>query len=155
MTTMKLGSAAALMKRRLTTVTPYETVVTAAERMVTANLGALLVVDNDRLVGILSERDILQRVVARKRDPETTTVSMVLTPNPVAVTEDTPMEDCIQIIRQRGFRHLPVINAYRNPLGVIYSRDLLEHVLGLIEDSFHQEGDLAEILGPQKTKRPE
>lgn len=154
MNTIKLGSAAALMKTRLTTVTPYETVVAAANRMVQANLGALLVVDNDRLVGILSERDILQRVVARRRDPETTTVSMVLTPNPVAVSEDTPLEDCIQIIRQRGFRHLPVINAYRNPIGVIYSRDLLQHVLTLIEDSFHQEGNLADILGAQKSKAP-
>lgn len=152
MTTMKLGPAAALMKRRLTTVTPYETVLTAADRMVQANLGALLVVDNDRLVGILSERDILQRVVARRRDPEATTVSMVLTPNPVAVTEDTPLEECIQIIRTRGFRHLPVINGYRHPLGVIYSRDLLQHILNLIEDSFHQEGNLADILGPQKNK---
>lgn len=152
MNTIKLGSAAELMKSRLTTVTPYETVLAAANRMVEANLGALLVVDNDRLVGILSERDILQRVVARRRDPETTTVSMVLTPNPVAVSEDTPLEECIQIIRQRGFRHLPVINAYRNPIGVIYSRDLLQHVLNLIEDSFHQEGNLADILGPQKVK---
>jgi CBS domain-containing protein len=152
MNTIKLGSAAELMKSRLTTVTPYETVLAAAKRMVEANLGALLVVDNDRLVGILSERDILQRVVARSRDPETTTVSMVLTPNPVAVSEDTPLEECIQIIRQRGFRHLPVINAYRNPIGVIYSRDLLQHILNLIEDSFHQEGNLADILGPQKVK---
>ena len=152
MNTIKLGSAAELMKSRLTTVTPYETVLAAAKRMVEANLGALLVVDNDRLVGILSERDILQRVVARSRDPETTNVSMVLTPNPVAVTEDTPLEECIQIIRQRGFRHLPVINAYRNPIGVIYSRDLLQHILNLIEDSFHQEGNLADILGPQKVK---
>lgn len=151
MTTMKLGSAAALMKRRLTCATPYESVLTAAERMVSGNLGALLVVDNDRLVGILSERDILQRVVARRRDPETTTVSMVLTPNPISVTEDTSIEECIQIIKKRGFRHLPVVNTRRNPLGVIYSRDLLEHVLTLVEDSFHQEGNLADILGPKKS----
>jgi CBS domain-containing protein len=148
----KLGTVSALMKRRLTTATPYETVVAAADRMVEANLGALLVVDNDRLVGIVSERDILHRVVSRRRDPETTTLSMVLTPNPTSVSEDTTIEECIQIIKKRGFRHLPVINAYRNPIGVVYSRDLLEHVLGLIEDSHHQEGDLADIFGPKKTR---
>lgn len=152
MNMMKLGTVGLLMKKRLTTATPYETVVVAADRMVEANLGALLVVDNDRLVGIISERDILHRVVSRRRDPETTTLSMVLTPNPTSVTEDTTIEECIQIIKKRGFRHLPVINAYRNPIGVVYSRDLLEHVLGLIEDSHHQEGDLADILGPKKNK---
>ena len=152
MNAMTLGTVAALMKTRLTTATPYETVVTAATRMVDANLGALLVVDNDRLVGILSERDILQRVVARRRDPETTTVGSVLTPNPTAVTADTPVAECIQIIRTRGFRHLPVINARRNPIGVLYSRDLLQHVLNLVEDSHHQEGDLTDILGPKKNK---
>lgn len=152
MNAMTLGTVAALMKTRLTIATPYETVVTAATRMVDANLGALLVVDNDRLVGILSERDILQRVVARRRDPETTTVGSVLTPNPTAVTADTPVAECIQIIRTRGFRHLPVINARRNPIGVLYSRDLLQHVLTLIEDSHHQEGDLTDILGPKKNK---
>lgn len=152
MNAMKLGTVSALMKTRLTTATRYESVVTAAMRMVEANLGALLVVENDRLVGILSERDILQRVVARRRDPETTTVGMVLTPNPTAVTADTPVEECIQIIRTRGFRHLPVINAWRNPIGVLYSRDLLQHVLNLIEDSHHHEGDLADILGPKKNK---
>lgn len=152
MNMMKLGTVSALMKKRLTTATPYETVVAAADRMVEANLGALLVVDNDRLVGIVSERDILHRVVSRRRDPATTTLSMVLTPNPTSVTEDTSIEECIQIIKKRGFRHLPVINAYRNPIGVIYSRDLLQHVLSLIEDSHHQEGDLADILGPKKNK---
>ena len=152
MNNMKLGTVGALMKQRLTTATPYETVVVAADRMVEAKLGALLVVDNDRLVGILSERDILQRVVARRRDPDTTTVGSVLTPNPTAVTADTPVAECIQIIRTRGFRHLPVINARRNPIGVLYSRDLLQHVLTLIEDSHHQEGDLTDILGPKKNK---
>ena len=152
MNMMKLGTVSALMKRRLTTATPYETVVVAADRMAEANLGALLVVDNDRLVGIVSERDILYRVVSRRRDPATTTLSMVLTPNPTSVSEDTTIEACIQIIKARGFRHLPVINAYRNPIGVVYSRDLLAHVLGLIEDSHHQEGDLADILGPKKPR---
>ena len=48
--------------------------------------------------------------------------------------------------------HLPVINARRNPIGVLYSRDLLQHVLTLIEDSHHQQGDLTDILGPKKNK---
>jgi CBS domain-containing protein len=131
MNLMQLGSVAAIMKTRLITATPYETVAVAVDRMVDNKLGALLVVENDRLVGIFSERDVLQRVVARRQNPETTLLSKVLTPNPSTVTEETPLETCLQLIEQRGFRHLPVINRYRNPIGVIYARDLLQHVLSM------------------------
>jgi len=133
MNSITLGAVAALMKKRLITATPYESVVVAADRMAENNLGALLVVENDRLVGILTERDILYRVVSRRRDPETTMVSMVLTPNPTTVTQDTLIEECLDLIRKRSFRHLPVIDAYRHPIGIISSRDLLQHVLSAMD----------------------
>jgi len=138
----QLGSVAAIIKTRLITATPYETVAVAVDRMVENKLGALLVVENDRLVGIFSERDVLQRVVARRQNPETTLLSKVFTPNPATVTEETSLKACLQLIEQRGLRHLPVINRYRNPIGVIYSRDLLQHVLSMIEGLHQTEADL-------------
>lgn len=154
MQAMQLGSAGAIMKKYLTTATPYETVAIAADRMTENRLGALLIVQNDRLVGIFSERDILHRVVSRRRDPETTLLSQVLTPNPTTVTLETPLEQCIQIIKTRGFRHLPVINEFRNPLGVVYARDLLQYVLEAIEHLHHNDGDLSHILGTPKNGGP-
>ncbi|HLA34981.1 MAG TPA: CBS domain-containing protein [Rhodocyclaceae bacterium] len=152
MKSMKLGSASAIMKKRLITATPYETVAVAADRMSEYNLGALLIVENDRLVGIFSERDILHRVVSRRKDPETTTLKQVLTPNPSTVTLETSIEKCIELIKTRGFRHLPVINEFRNPIGVVYSRDLLQYILGAIEERHHDEGDLSEIFGPKRSR---
>ncbi|MBK7424835.1 MAG: CBS domain-containing protein [Propionivibrio sp.] len=149
MNPMNLGSVTDIMKRRLITATPYETVALAAERMTENGLGALLVVENDRLVGIFSERDLLHRVVARRRDPDQTRLSQVLTPNPTTVFKETSVTNCIQLIRARGFRHLPVVNEFRNPIGIISSRDLLQHILGVIENNHNRQGDLTEILGPR------
>lgn len=154
MNLMNLGAVTDIMKRRLITATPYETVAMAADRMTENALGALLVVENDRLVGIFSERDILHRVVARRKDPDQTRLSQVLTPNPTTVFKETSVASCVQLIRTRGFRHLPVVNEFRNPIGIISSRDLLQHILGVIENFHHQDADLAEILGPRAKPSP-
>jgi CBS domain-containing protein len=138
----------AIMQKRLVVTTPGETVAVAAKRMSDHLLGALLVVEGKKLVGIFSERDLLVRVVAAGKDPAATLVGEVATRDPVTVAETAEIQDCYRIIKERGFRHLPVVAADGSPVGVISSRDFLQvMVLGLAEQVdlgkfFHQIGKL-------------
>lgn len=117
------------MKRVLAVATETESAATAIERLGSRDVGALIVLSGGRLCGILSERDILRRVIERGRDPYATRVGDVATSNPVAVAEETPLAECARLLRESGFRHLPVVDAERRPLGMISSRDLLDYAI--------------------------
>ena len=89
-------------------------------------IGAVLVLSQGRIEGILSERDIMNRVVAAGRTPGTTAVSEVMTPNPRAVAADETIDECLFIMREFGFRHLPVVDG-KDLKGVVSLRDVLMH----------------------------
>jgi CBS domain-containing protein len=111
------------METLLFTATPAESVRAAAQRMTDHRVGALLVVEGGKVVGILSERDVLDRVVSAQLDPGSISVGEVCTGAPVAVPPDTSVLDCYRLIHQGGFRHLPVIRSDGSPLGVLSARD--------------------------------
>ena len=123
-----MAHARDVMKADIITASPTESVATVARRMRDRAVGAVLVVDGDALRGIFSERDLLNRVVAEGRDPETTTVRDVATVDPVAVDADTHVRDCAVILREKGVRHLPVVEGTR-PVGIISGRDFFEAVV--------------------------
>jgi CBS domain-containing protein len=83
-------------------------------------------VRNGELAGILSERDIMNRVVAVGRTPGTTAVSEVMTANPRAVAADESIEECLFIMREFGFRHLPIVDG-KDLTGLVSLRDVLMH----------------------------
>jgi CBS domain-containing protein len=85
------------------------TVLEAARFMMEHNIGALPVLRNGELAGIFSERDIMNRVVAAGRMPGHTAVSEVMTANPRAVSLDETIEECLFIMHEFGFRHLPIV----------------------------------------------
>jgi CBS domain-containing protein len=114
-----------IMHKDLVVIAPDETVVTAVRRMREHNLGAVLVVDDGTLVGIFSERDLLARVVCEALDPASTRVGEVATPNPVTVSASTPVRECYELFKAKGFRHLPIVDREGCPVGIISSRDLL------------------------------
>lgn len=128
-----MSTVQSIMQRDLVRAGADESVVNAVERLRDHDVGALLVVADDRLAGILSERDVLRRVIAAGRDPAATTVGEVATPDPVAVDVRTSLEDCTRRIRESGFRHLPVVDAERRPVGIISARDLLVFVVDGLE----------------------
>lgn len=106
------------------TVEPDSTVVDAVLDMNHANIGALVVLERDRVVGMFTERDVLARVVAVDRDPVTTIVRDVMTRSPVCVTPDISVEEAMILITEKRFRHLPVVQGGRL-CGVISSGDLM------------------------------
>ena len=101
------------------------TVLEAAILMKEKGKGALLVVEGTRLTGIFTERDALFRVIAAGRDPATTLLADVMTPQPQTMHPDEPFVKALRLMHKRGFRHLPVVEHGR-PLGVVSARDALD-----------------------------
>ena len=110
--------------RKVYSVDASRTVLEAARFMMEHNIGALPVVRNGELAGIISERDIMNRVVAVGRTPGTTIVSEVMTANPRAVAIDETVEECLFIMREFGFRHLPIVDG-KELKGLVSLRDIL------------------------------
>jgi len=118
--------------RKVYSVEATRTVLEAARYMMEHNVGAVPVLRNGDLVGIVSERDIMNRVVAVGRTPGTTAVSEVMTANPRAVPADESLEDCLFIMREFGFRHLPIVEG-KELKGLVSLRDVLMHQAAEIE----------------------
>ena len=118
--------------RKLYSVDANRTVLEAARYMLEHNVGALPVLRDGNLTGILSERDIMNRVVAVGRTPGTTAVSEVMTANPRAVAADESIEECLFIMREFGFRHLPIVEG-KELKGLVSLRDVLMHQAAEIE----------------------
>ena len=110
--------------RRLYSVEVTRTVLEAARFMMEHNIGAVPVLRSGSLVGILSERDIMNRVVALGRTPGTTAVSEVMTANPRAIEADESIEECAFLMREFGFRHLPIVDG-KKLMGLVSLRDVL------------------------------
>ena len=108
------------------TVPPESTVVEASRLMNQAGIGGVVVVASDQIVGIFTERDVLRRVVAEQRDPATTPVSDVMTPDVVTVQPDIPLAGCSSLVTARQIRHIPVVDD-QGMCGIITSGDILAH----------------------------
>jgi CBS domain-containing protein len=121
-----------IQDRRTHSIDASRTVLEAARLMMEHNIGAVPVMREGRLVGILSERDIMNRVVAAGRTPGTTPVSDVMTANPKAVAPEESVEDCLFLMRELGFRHL-IVSGKDQLLGLVSLRDILMYVARELE----------------------
>ena len=110
--------------RHLVSLGPDATVHEAACVMTRANCGSVLIIDGTgAMLGILTERDLMTRVLAKALDPAATPVSQVMTRHPRCVGPDTRVEDAVLIMIERGFRHLPIVTPDDRILGVFSIRD--------------------------------
>ncbi len=109
------------------------TVREAARLMQARNVGSVLVMEKERLAGIFTERDLVQRVVAAGRDPEDTRLAAVMTAKPDTVAPDTTALDALRLMHDGGYRHLPVVEGER-VLGVVSRRDFLGAEKARLED---------------------
>jgi CBS domain-containing protein len=103
-------------------------VVDVVKFMVERNIGAVAVLRNGEMAGLFTERDLMKRVVNESRDPRTTQVAEVMTRDLVVVSPERSLEDCLALMRERGFRHLPVCQG-KQLRGVISLRDLLAYAV--------------------------
>jgi CBS domain-containing protein len=111
--------------REVYTLSTEQTVRDAARYMTERRVGAASVLDGTRLVGVLSERDIMSRVVAPGADPTTTLVAEVMTRDLVVADAADSHEEGLRKMKQAGCRHLPVVDSGRL-LGMVAQRDLLQ-----------------------------
>jgi CBS domain-containing protein len=102
--------------------------------MARRKVGAILVVDDDRLVGIFSERDALQRVLAEEQDAATTRLGDVCTREPKSVRRDAPVKECVDLVKRHGIRHVPIVDDENHPVGILSSRDFLSYVINELEE---------------------
>jgi CBS domain-containing protein len=123
--------------RKIYSIDAARTVLEAARYMMEHNIGAVPVLRGGDLAGILSERDIMNRVVAVGRTPGTTAVTEVMTANPRAVSIDETIEECLFIMREFGFRHLPIVEG-KDVKGLVSLRDILMRQVAEIERSSHR-----------------
>ncbi len=112
-----------LMRTHVITVPLEETVERAAQRMTEHHVGAVVVLEEGKVAGMFTERDVLDRVVSAGRSPSSTTVAEVCTRAPMTVGEQTPVLECYALILEHGFRHLPVTDGGGRPVGMVSARD--------------------------------
>lgn len=111
---------------QVVTIGVSDTVLTAATLMNERGIGGLVVLDGDKVAGMFTERDILRRVVAKRRDPAATPVRDVMT-TPVAFCRgETTLEECRAVMTDRRIRHLPVVDE-KGVCGIVTIGDLMAH----------------------------
>jgi CBS domain-containing protein len=121
-------------------VKPTTTIYEALELMMEKNIGALLVSDHGKLVGIFSERDYARKVVLKGKASKDTTIQQAMTENPVTVTPDTSIDECMKLMTSRFIRHLPVLQD-ADLAGMISIGDVVKFIIDeqryIIEDLEH------------------
>jgi CBS domain-containing protein len=124
---MAATSVKDLMTSELTTVAPETSVSEAAERMAREDIGPLPVVENDRLVGIVTDRDLVVRVLAEGRDPRSTTVREVASKEPITVSVDDDLVTTLDLLAKHQVRRVPVVDGDR-PVGIVAQADVAREV---------------------------
>jgi len=123
-------------------------VYSAIELMAEKRVGALLVVDNGRLVGIVSERDYARKVILMGRSSKDTFVREIMTANPITIHCDTTVDEAMRTMTENKFRHLPVVDSKGDIAGVLSIGDLVNWIVSSQDETIaHLEhyiaGDLA------------
>jgi CBS domain-containing protein len=109
-------------------VAPSQSVYEALEKLAQHNIGAVVVLEDGHLVGIFSERDYARKGIIQDRKAKTTPVSDVMTPKVITVTPDQGIEHCMQLMSEKHFRHLPVMEGDA-VIGVLSVGDIVTAIL--------------------------
>jgi CBS domain-containing protein len=143
-----------IAERPLYTIGKEKTVAEAAKFMSEKNVGAVPVVEENRLVGIFSERDVLTRVISKGIDPQAATVADVMTTKIVVAEANEQYESCLRKMQQAHCRHLPIVSG-DHLLGMVSLRDLLMVELDEKERSLEYLQSYIYTIPPGAAKRYE
>lgn len=110
--------------QRLLSMPETATVLEAARGMAARRIGAVPVMRDGKLIGLFTERDLLNRVVAEGTDPAGITLDQVMTPDPVTISMERSLADALNTMFDNRFRHLPVMSRDGNLVGVMSRRDI-------------------------------
>jgi CBS domain-containing protein len=134
-------------RRAINTVHPDTSITECIQLMNDQNIGAALVTEDDKLVGIFTERDALNKVLPEGIDPISTKISEVMTKDPVCVDPSTTVEEAMSIVTNRKVRHLPILHNGKL-VGIVSSGDLTHW---LVED---RESEIRELVDVAAHTRP-
>lgn len=131
-----MTTAAQLLRRKdsaVYSIEPDQPVLEAIRLMAEHGIGALLVMRDEQLLGVISERDYARKIILKGRSSSDTPVSQVMTTRVTSVVPETPVEECMRLMTEQRIRHLPVLERGR-VIGVVSIGDLVKAV---IEDQQH------------------
>ena len=134
-------------RRTINSVHPDTTVTDSVRLMNSENIGAVLVMEDDKLTGMFTERDALNKVLAAGIDPTSTKVSEVMTKDPYCIDPSTSIEEAMSIVTKRRIRHLPILHN-GTLVGMVSSGDLTRW---LVEDEV---GEIRELVDVAAHTRP-
>jgi len=135
-------SSVAKCDDKVVTITSDDSIKSAASKMTMHNIGSLLVVDNHgRIKGILTERDIVGKVLDKSKDPKQSRVGVAMTQRVIACSMDTPLVRAQQTMTRHGIRHMPILEDGR-PIGMISNRDILAHQLVTAHNTLRAQSEI-------------
>ena len=116
---------------------PQDTVFDALKVLAEHEVGALVVMDGGRLVGVFSERDYTRKVALAGRNSKETRVEEIMTRNVIVVSPQTRTRECMALMREKRIRHLPVVDT-GTVLGMLSIRDLMDDIIAEHETTIRQ-----------------
>lgn len=129
-----------LLKKREATMwalSPGDSVFEALQRMAEHNVGAMMVIDQGKLVGVLSERDYTRKIALAGKSSKETPVSDIMTAKVLSVSPKTRTRECMSLMSQKKIRHLPVVDGDK-VLGMISIRDIMNDIIADHEQTISQ-----------------
>ena len=126
-----MGNVRDILKAKnhpIITITPHITVYEALKLMVDNNIGALLVTDDSKLVGIFTERDYARKVILLGKTSKDTLISEIMSQNLITVSPENTMEDCMQLMTNKFIRHLPVLEN-NELIGIVSIGDVVKYII--------------------------
>lgn len=133
--------------RPLVTAAGEMTVRSACSLMTKNNIGALLILADERIAGIFTERDALNKILSGGLDPDKTPLAQVMVREPQTIREDKPLAYALYMMAEGGFRHVPVVDAQGAPVGMVSARDALGQDMIELERELKHQQDLEASIG--------